>query len=306
MPHVTFIHGLRNKPPKDTLLERWLDALAGHGGVDLDALNISNDMVYWADVLYADPTEIDEEEADEETLRDVEPAADPAADLEGEEERFVRGLQQRLDGASRDMAEQMAAQEVDAADRAIPLPKGLERLLMRELVRDAHHYLYNATHSPRPGDSYRVRDELRRRFVEAVTAGNAEPGPHVVISHSMGTIIAYDCLKHDPDCPPVDALITVGSPLGLSEVQDGFGDAWRKRTAYPDGRLGVDRWRNLYDRWDVVAFADPKLANDYRSDDRKVISDGRVSNRGGHRHAIREYLSRGRLRRGVRELLGIA
>ena len=72
------------------------------------------------------------------------------------------------------------------------------------------------------GEKFNVQKELRKRFVEAVERGSQRPGPHVVVSHSMGTMIAYDCLMHEPDCPPIDGLMTIGSPLGLDEVQDFF------------------------------------------------------------------------------------
>ena len=75
--------------------------------------------------------------------------------------------------------------------------------------------------SPRDDVTFQVRDELRRRFVDRLKAAAAE-APVVVVSHSMGTIIAYDCLMHEPDCPPVAGLITVGSPLGLDEVHEGI------------------------------------------------------------------------------------
>src|SRR5581483_9631034 len=93
--------------------------------------------------------------------------------------------------------------------------------IMARFVRDAHHYFFNVDFAPRPGASFRVRDELRRRFMECLRSRQGD-GPLVVVSHSMGTVIAYDCLMHEPDCPPVDGLMTIGSPLGLDEVQDFF------------------------------------------------------------------------------------
>ena len=54
MPHVTFIHGICNKPPKDQLLKDWMAALA-QGGLDLEQRGVSTSMVYWADVMYAAP-----------------------------------------------------------------------------------------------------------------------------------------------------------------------------------------------------------------------------------------------------------
>lgn len=55
MPHVTFIHGIMNKPPADQLLQIWLRSLAGNDGLDLDGEGVTYSMVYWADVLYEKP-----------------------------------------------------------------------------------------------------------------------------------------------------------------------------------------------------------------------------------------------------------
>src|SRR5689334_14082361 len=63
MPHVTFIHGIANKPEENKLKRIWLDALAndrlGNGdGIDLGASGVTTSMIYWADVLYDKPEEI--------------------------------------------------------------------------------------------------------------------------------------------------------------------------------------------------------------------------------------------------------
>ena len=55
MVHVTFIHGIANKPSAEVLLEQWRVALLDNDGVDLDAMGVSASMVYWADLLYAEP-----------------------------------------------------------------------------------------------------------------------------------------------------------------------------------------------------------------------------------------------------------
>lgn len=91
---------------------------------------------------------------------------------------------------------------------------------METFLRDVHHYLFNVEFSPRPGVKYKVQDEIRQRFVKAIAAGAGQPGPHIVVSHSMGTVIAYDCLKRVSKTKEVDGLVTIGSPLGLDEIQD--------------------------------------------------------------------------------------
>ena len=57
MPHITFIHGISNKPEEKKLLKIWQDALAqdqlgNDDGIDLGANGVTTSMIQWADVLY--------------------------------------------------------------------------------------------------------------------------------------------------------------------------------------------------------------------------------------------------------------
>ena len=45
MAHVTFIHGIGNKPPAGLLHDLWLHGLATGGGPDLPAAGITSAMV---------------------------------------------------------------------------------------------------------------------------------------------------------------------------------------------------------------------------------------------------------------------
>jgi len=62
MPHITFIHGIANKPEENKLKKIWLDALSNDllnngDGIDLGAIGVTTSMIYWADVLYDKPAE---------------------------------------------------------------------------------------------------------------------------------------------------------------------------------------------------------------------------------------------------------
>ena len=46
MAHITFVHGIGNKPSPDDLLREWRIALSDNDGVNLDALGATNSMVY--------------------------------------------------------------------------------------------------------------------------------------------------------------------------------------------------------------------------------------------------------------------
>ena len=51
---------------------------------------------------------------------------------------------------------------------AVPLPAWLKKRLMRVLLRDVHHFLYDAPFSPRPGESYNIRRDVRSRVLTAL------------------------------------------------------------------------------------------------------------------------------------------
>lgn len=311
MPHVTFIHGIANKPAHDRLLTIWRQSLAEDDGIDLGARGITSSMVYWADLMYEKPAE--EGSAHESTGEEV---ATDAADedlawteeLSGDEAAFCNSLSEKLhfDAASPGGDDYEPPQDDSGiAFERIPLPWFIKRRLMKVLLRDVHHYLFNSEHSPRPGERYRIQETIRQRFVDALArdaAGNSG-GPHVVVSHSMGTVIAYDCLKRVPECPSIDALITVGSPLGIDEVQDKLKPEYSRDDGFPREKVGGG-WANVFDRLDPVAI-DTHLANDYREAGAEIVTDIKVTNSGKWRHDLTKYFSQDDLRKALSDALGL-
>jgi hypothetical protein len=71
----------------------------------------------------------------------------------------------------------------DSPLEAVPLPRWLKVRLMRVFLRDVHHYLYDSEFSPRAGESYRIRRDVRARALDALRAGARRPGPHMVVGH---------------------------------------------------------------------------------------------------------------------------
>jgi hypothetical protein len=186
----------------------------------------------------------------------------------------------------------------------IPLPWSIKKRIMAAYIRDAHHYLFNVKFSPRAGVTYQVQDEIRRRFLTALHAVPRTSSPHIVVGHSMGTLIAYDCLKRMPGCPQIDGMMTLGSPLGLDEVQDCFAPEWTRRDGYPSENI-LSPWVNVFDRLDVVAGADPEIANDYCFGGHTKIEEMSVTNEGAWRHSIVKYFMRDEVRVSLRKMLGL-
>ncbi|MFN0097481.1 MAG: alpha/beta fold hydrolase [Gemmatimonadaceae bacterium] len=268
--------------------------------------------MYWADVLYETPDtdpanyesslEQNAEQVDGGGLAEL-PIAHTAAEAE-----FIEALRRQLTRATAAEVESGAAPMPEDPDAVglerIPLPWFIKKRIMKAWLRDAHHYYFNERFSPRAGVSYAVQDEIRARFVSALGKVPQHNGPHVVVAHSMGTMVAYDCLKRVAACPSIDALVTLGSPLGIDEVQDCNKPEWSRADGFPSERIR-SKWVNVYDRLDVICGADPHFADDFCQRGVEVIEDIAVTNDGAWRHAVAKYLRQPVLQATLRRLLGL-
>jgi hypothetical protein len=311
MPHVTFIHGIGNKPTEKQFLEIWERSLADSMGLSLAENGVTSSLVYWADVLYPapDPNVAAYETALESTVAAVDatsnPGVPPAPSLD--EAAFIAGLAAKVGGtlAAVQTVEAVTPEAVQSAtNERIPLPWPIKKAFLETFLRDVHHYLFDAQSTPRPGTTFQVRKEIRSRFVTKVNAVPAGNGPHVVVAHSLGTVIAYDCLKRVDDCAKIDALLTIGSPLGLDEVQDKLQPGWTRVDGFPYEKVGGD-WVNIFDRLDPVAGFDPFLASDFRQGGQDKVKDIHEPSHGAWRHSSVKYLRGTKLRETLRAMLGL-
>ncbi len=124
-------------------------------------------------------------------------------------------------------------------------------------------------------------------------------GPFVIIAHSQGSMIAYDVLRRlQKEQIEVPLFLTIGSPLGIAEVQDVIRQWTGGGLPFPPC---VERWVNIADRLDPVAI-DSTLANDFGAD----IEDRQVVNLDSprHPHSGTGYLQTKLLRDVVGETVG--
>lgn len=311
MPHVTFIHGIANKPPADDLLRIWRRALADAAHpLPLGTLGVTSSLVYWADLMNEKPDE--DLSAHEGVLENTAEAVDGGGDAvppqahSPAEAAFIDGLRAKMTAMSDLEMESeppaVPAQPQGALER-VPLPWFLKKRIMNAYLRDVHHYLFDVEFAPPGGKPVRIQQTIRKRFVDAVCS-KAITGPHIVVSHSMGTVIAYDCLKRVGDCAGVDGFITLGCPLGLDEVQDKLHPEWTRAEGFPREKV-AGRWINIFDRLDPVCGFDPMLASDFREHDRGVVEDIAVQNDGAWRHSATKYLRQPVFGDSLRRMLGL-
>jgi hypothetical protein len=117
---------------------------------------------------------------------------------------------------------------------------------------------------------------VRMKVLETVRAGIPADGPIILVSHSLGTVVACDLLNDDTYRSRTIAWVTLGSPLGLPVVRRNL----LAKGAHP---TGID-WQSGYDPHDVVALGHPLLLRWG-----PALADVKVDN-GDAPHSIELYL----------------
>jgi len=122
-------------------------------------------------------------------------------------------------------------------------------------LRDLRRYLQ---------DDNGIAGHTRRMLKVALRAATGGRHPVLLIAHSMGSVIAYDCLwelSHiGRDHVDVDLLLTMGSPLGQRYMQKRIKGA--KKSGFDRYPNNIRRWKNLSAVGDLTAL-DPYLVNNF-------------------------------------------
>ncbi len=292
---LIYIHGVGNHPPEAQLKRQWDTALFGQD------IGERSRMAYWVDrdrYPTAETPDVEERwggelgvafhEAGAARPLDVAAMLPPEASLEARQ-MFERLAQQMQAEAAQEPAPREAGYGVEAIPLPRPARQWLARRFARQFFPDAHDYMFVP--------------EARRRMRESLLARlRVGGGPFVIIGHSLGSVIAYDVLRElSPSQCDVRALITIGTPLGVREIQD-------RLRQWPPGTLEtpacVGKWLNVADRLDPIAL-DPAIDNDFGG---QPIQDvvGIGVNRDGWRnpHSSRGYLRVPEVRQTVSDTLG--
>lgn len=254
---IVYVHGFGNKPPASVLKCQWDTALFGF------PMGERTRLAYWVDrERYPVP-----EAGDCHTPESIERAASPYAmrSLDAQREPAfdpslgAAGRRAFASIRSRMLATAAEEERGGVGKRVLPFPRGMRRFFTRLLtdifLDDVNDFLFQ------PHKRQRMEDSL----LERIRPGG---GPFIVIAHSQGSLVAYEVLRKltRAQCE-VRLFVTVGSPLGMQEVQDVM------RKWIPSGRLRVpecvDAWLNVAERLDPVAI-DNDISNDFAASRRGV------------------------------------
>ncbi|RZL96821.1 MAG: alpha/beta hydrolase [Variovorax sp.] len=275
---LVFIHG-RAQEHKDAaaLKAEWLDALnvgLAANGLTLPIAETAVAFPYYGQTLY-------DLASSAATVAEVVVRGNAGADKA--EQQFQQALLTEMQSAAGITDEEVeAALDVEIKQRG-PLNwewvQGILKVLDERVpgagaasialaTRDVYQYLKN------PG----IRDKIEQGVRMAMLPGV----PTVVVSHSLGTVVAFNLLRREGRQQgwQVPLLVTVGSPLGARAIRSALSPI-----EYPDC---VGHWFNAMDERDVVALY--PLDAEHFDVTPAIENKTDVRNRTSNRHGIAGYL----------------
>ena len=247
---IIVIHGLASKPPQQALDDMWSRCVVENIRLEDAPLGRALDQnpgtflsAYWAN---ATPHHVEDDAA---YTRKLSKQVDKViAERQRLKSKYHVGLAEKITTFFKNRG----ADLVKLLAGALTVQDDVMKMVLRETE------LYDE-------DQY-IADHMRRPLEDALRQAWDDDCEVAVLSHSMGTFIAYDVLwrfshRSDPEFKKyrnkrVRMFVTMGSPLGDDVVRDIlFARHHRKRGAmgkrqYPDN---LDFWHNYACLGDVVA-----------------------------------------------------
>lgn len=262
---IIAIHGLANKPPKN-LLENWWKKAINEGLEEHIASNLGSvkfEMIYWADILSKRP--LDPLVTDKENPYYLKEAYTPKTENFKQNELKTPSIFRNL------------------------MKKQFEKIFLNSdlsinysFLTDAfiHRYfsdldIYYTKECENEKDlKCRAKDLIRKRFVQYLKKYKGDE--ILLLTHSMGSIIALDVLNILMPRLKIDTLITFGSPLGNPVIRSKIAIELKQRKIRTKKNKILktpnnitNNWFNFSDLNDTVAIY-YKLADKYRANFRGV------------------------------------
>lgn len=240
------IHGLGNKPPSGLLEDWWKLSMTEGLQRNMNELCLpSFKLVYWADIIHPDPLDPDIKDPEDPLFLDeaytVAPGIFPAEDYHVRK-KFVDYLGRQMNRIF--LNEDLSLNYSFISD-----------VIINHYFRDLEIY-YSGFKAKKNGGLGLISEEIRERLVLMLRKHRKDN--IMLISHSMGSIIAFDVLTFIVPEIKINTLITIGSPLGLPAVISKIASEMKLR-GFNEKQVrtppGISRgWYNFSDILDKVAF----------------------------------------------------
>lgn len=279
--HLVFVHG-RAQHGKDAvaLKKEWIISLKAGLAKSGLTLPIPDDQIrfpYYGDTLDQIVNGASPDDAVEVVVRGLQLSPDEQAFFEeylaelkkatgisdAEVEDALRGLGPLHRGP---LNWEWVQAILSVLDKTVPFASGAGVALF---TNDVFQYLH--------------RNDLRTVMDKGVRSAFLPGSEAVVVSHSLGTVVAYNVLRNET--PPanlkVPLFVTLGSPLAISAVKRKLQPVSHPQT--------VDHWFNAMDERDVVSLY--PLTSDHFAVFPPIENMTTVENFTENHHGISGYLS---------------
>jgi hypothetical protein len=239
------IHGLGNKPRKDLLQDWWRMAIIeGLEKIGVAYTMPEFELVYWADILHEKPT--DETITNPESQLFLDEPYVPAKKTLIKKDTSVR--KKVLDWFDE------AADKIFLNNDMTVNYSYISDAIIHNYFKDLEAYYLNDKIIKNGIVSF-ARDQIRERLRKVLIKHRGDD--IFIVSHSMGSIVAYDILTFNLPDFEVHTFATIGSPLGIPFVRSRI--ALEKKIILNDIKLktppGVQKnWFNFSDIEDDVAI----------------------------------------------------
>ncbi|NQU81058.1 MAG: hypothetical protein HQ543_06025 [Bacteroidetes bacterium] len=255
------IHGLGNKPPKE-LLEYWwkLAMIEGLKTNNYNPILPKFELVYWTDILYDKP--LNESEKDEDSpyfLKEKYVKAPKDFPIESYNTR-----RKIIDFIGRQINHIFLNEDFSLNYSTIT------DAILSKYFKDLDIY-YTENCTLENASICKAKNLINNRLIQVLEKYKNDD--IMLISHSMGSIIAFDVLNFEAPQNIVDSFVTIGSPLGIPIVISKIAAEQKQRlngvnhmnTPPPVAK----NWYNFSDILDKVAL-NYKLADDFSENDRGI------------------------------------
>ena len=277
---LVFVHG-RSQQHKDSiaLKAEWMNAFAtGLAKNNLDMPIAESDIrfPYYGQTLYDLVDGADEKAAADVIVRGT--GQDDA------QKAFIREVFEEL--CERESIDEGKLQAVAGADVVQRGPLNWEWL--QGILKAVDTYVPGASGASialATNDVYQYLENpvIHKIINDGVREAITSEIPTVVVSHSLGTVVAYNLLNKDVQANEWDVplFVTLGSPLGVKAIKSAV-----KPIAHP---ACADKWFNAMDERDVVALY--PLDEDRFDVNPSIENKTDIDNPTSNRHGISGYLA---------------
>ncbi len=268
------VHGLGNKPDKDTLHEWWKRSI--HEGLEKNGFKNplpEIEMVYWADIMHEKP--LDKTIGDPESPLYIDEAYTP------QPPNYVPGNNKILQRVLVFLGKQI--NKIFLNDDFTLNYSFIADFIVRKYFRDMDIY-YREDCRMENYELCKVKELIKKRL--SYTLEKHKDNEIMLVSHSMGSIVAFDVMSFISPEIKVHTFVTLGSPLGLPLIVSKIATQYKnspkgkKEMITPPGVY--KRWYNFYDVLDKITLnqnlglryepnhhmvkpKDIKVVNDYHS-----------------------------------------